>query len=89
MNNVLFLNRRTALCYPFTMQIDKKGLFGLTFNLVLIIQNTITKPDVIYVNKDGSVEIKFKYNDEYLELLNYLKTEGEKEKCLNGELEYI
>lgn len=43
MNNVLFLNRRTALCYPFTMQIDKKGLFGLTFNLVLIIQNTITK----------------------------------------------
>ena len=45
--------------------------------------------DVIYVNKDGSVEIKFKYNDEYLELLNYLKTEGEKEKCLNGELEYI
>ena len=45
--------------------------------------------EVIYVNKDGSIEIKFKYNDEYLELLNYLKTEGEKEKCLNGELEYI
>ena len=45
--------------------------------------------EVIYVNKDGSIEIKFKYNDEYLELLNYLKTEGEKERCLNGELEYI
>ena len=45
--------------------------------------------EVIYVNKDGSIEIKFKYSDEYLELLNYLKTEGEKEKCLNGELEYI
>lgn len=45
--------------------------------------------DIIYINSDGTVEIKFKYNDEYLELLNYLNTEGEKEKCVSGELEYM
>jgi len=34
--------------------------------------------EVIYVTKDGNVDIKFKYNDEYLGLLNYLKSEGVK-----------
>lgn len=34
--------------------------------------------DVIYVRKDGTLDIKFKYQDEYESLVNYLK-EGAKE----------
>ena len=34
--------------------------------------------EVIIVNEEGNVEIKFKYQDEYNNLLNYL--EGEKSK---------
>jgi len=32
--------------------------------------------DVIYVGEDGSVEIKFKYQDEYISLVKYLESEG-------------
>lgn len=32
--------------------------------------------DIIYVRKDGSLDIKWKYHDEYLGLANYLEQEG-------------
>ena len=32
--------------------------------------------DVIYVTEDGRVDIKFKYQDEYVSLVNYLESEG-------------
>ena len=40
---------------------------------------------IIYVNSDGNISIVFRYQDEFTELLNYLK-EGEKAICQNGEL---
>ena len=35
--------------------------------------------EVIYVTKDGNIEITFKYQDEYNNLVKYLENEGEKE----------
>ena len=32
--------------------------------------------EVIYVSKDGVLDIKFKYQDEYISLLKYLESEG-------------
>ena len=40
--------------------------------------------EVIYVRKDGSLDIKFKYQDEYLGLINYLE---EEEAKINEEME--
>ena len=42
--------------------------------------------DVIYVLEDGRVDIRFKYQDEYTSLLNYLESEGviHNEKMVNG-----
>lgn len=34
--------------------------------------------DVIYVRKDGTLDIKFKYQDEYVNLVKYLEEEGAK-----------
>lgn len=45
--------------------------------------------DVIYVTKEGNVDIHFKYKNEYLELFNYLESEGAIQKCQNGMLEFI
>ena len=42
--------------------------------------------DVIYVTKEGNIDIRFKYKNEYNELLNYLKNEGAVKTCQNGEL---
>ena len=42
--------------------------------------------DVIYVTKEGNIDIRFKYKNEYSELLNYLKNEGAVKTCQNGEL---
>ena len=32
--------------------------------------------DVIFVRKDGTLDIKFKYQDEYQSLVNYLEEEA-------------
>ena len=45
--------------------------------------------DVIYVTKEGNIDIRFKYKNEYNELLNYLKNEGAVKTCQNGELVFI
>ena len=42
--------------------------------------------DVIYINADGNVDIRFKYSNEYKELVTYLENEGAVKKCQNGEL---
>ena len=42
--------------------------------------------DVIYITADGNVDIRFKYNNEYKELVTYLEREGAVKKCQNGEL---
>ncbi len=42
--------------------------------------------DVIYITKEGNVDIRFKYRNEYKELLVYLENEGAVRKCQNGEL---
>ena len=42
--------------------------------------------DVIYVTSDGSLDIRFKYKNEYNELLNYLENEGAVKECQNGML---
>ena len=42
--------------------------------------------DVIYITADGNVDIRFKYNNEYKELVTYLENEGAVKKCQNGEL---
>ena len=42
--------------------------------------------DVIYVTEDGNIDIRFKYSNEYKELLNYLQNEGAVKECQNGEL---
>ena len=41
--------------------------------------------DVIYVTKEGNIDIRFKYKNEYNELLNYLKNEWAVKTCQNGE----
>ena len=40
----------------------------------------------ILIKEDGSVVITFKYQDEYLGLLEYIENEGSVETCLNGDL---
>lgn len=45
--------------------------------------------DVIYVSYDGSIDIHFKYKNEYMELLNYLESEGAVQECQSGELVLI
>lgn len=47
--------------------------------------------EVIYVQEDGSLDIKFKYNDEYLSLIEFLESEGVKinEKMVNGRLSQV
>lgn len=45
--------------------------------------------DVIYVSYDGSIDIHFKYKNEYMELLNYLESEGAVQECQSGELALI
>ena len=45
--------------------------------------------DVIYVTEEGNIDIRFKYKNEYNELLNYLKNEGAVKTCQNGELVFI
>ena len=45
--------------------------------------------DVIYVTREGNIDIKFKYKNEYRELLNYLENEGAVKECQNGELVFI
>ena len=42
--------------------------------------------DVIYITADGNVDIRFKYSNEYKELVTYLENEGAVKKCQNGEL---
>jgi len=42
--------------------------------------------DVIYITADGNVDIHFKYNNEYKELVTYLENEGAVKECQNGEL---
>ena len=42
--------------------------------------------DVIYVTADGSLDIRFKYKNEYNELLTYLENEGAVKECQNGML---
>ena len=42
--------------------------------------------DVIYITADGNVDIRFKYSNEYKELVTYLEREGAVKKCQNGEL---
>ena len=45
--------------------------------------------DVIYITADGNVDIRFKYSNEYKELVTYLEDEGAVKKCQNGELVFI
>ena len=45
--------------------------------------------DVIYVSCDGSIDIHFKYKNEYMALLNYLESEGAIQECQSGELVFI
>ena len=45
--------------------------------------------DVIYVTKDGNINIVFKYRNEYKELLLYLEREGAVKECQSGELVFI
>lgn len=45
--------------------------------------------DVIYVTEDGNIDIRFKYKNEYKELLTYLENEGAVKECQNGELVFI
>ena len=40
----------------------------------------------ILVKEDGSLIINFKYQDEYIGLLQYIENEGSVKECLNGEL---
>lgn len=42
--------------------------------------------DVIYITADGNVDIRFKYSNEYKELVTYLENEGAVKRCQNGEL---
>jgi site-specific DNA recombinase len=42
--------------------------------------------DVIYITADGNVDIHFKYNNEYKELVTYLENEGAVKECQNGKL---
>ena len=45
--------------------------------------------EVIYIDKNGNVDIHFKYNDEYVELIKHLEKEGAVKECQSGELVYI
>ena len=47
--------------------------------------------EIIYLHDDGTVEIKFKYNDEYLKLVEFLESEGVRinEKMVNGRVPQI
>lgn len=45
--------------------------------------------DVIYVTEEGNIDIRFKYKNEYKELLTYLENEGAVKECQNGGLVFI